>query len=201
MSEIDQQDQQAQDPLLSGEPAEEQTGEQTQQTEQTQPEQQQAAPEEYTPFEVPEGTEPIDDATHQELASLGKDLGLTQDQLQKIVTYGAKKIGDGMEAVRLEILKKRQDWRTASEKDPEITNGIDHAKRLVTSVGDEKFKSEFKEMMDETGIGDNPTFIRFCIQAGKLLGEDSFVRSEKKSAGEQQESLLSMARSLYPDMK
>jgi hypothetical protein len=199
-------EEQEQSSLLDGGAEEQQTQEeqaqtqQTQEPQQTQQTQEPAVPEEYSPFNAPEGSEPIDETTNQELAALGKEMKLTQEQMQKLVDYGAKKIGDGMEAVRLEALKKRQEWRTASEKDSEIADGIDHARRLVTSVGDDKFRTEFRDMMNETGIGDNPVFIRFCIQAGKLLGEDSFVRPERKPAGEP-ESILSMAHSIYPNMK
>jgi hypothetical protein len=157
---------------------------------------QQTAPESYAPFNAPEG-QTIDEATHGELSALGKDLNLTQQQLQAIVDYGAKKVGDGMEAVRLEVLRKHQQWRDESEKDPEITGNIDHARRLIKNAGDEQFVS----MIDETGIGNNPTFIRFCIKVGKLLGEDAFIKPEGGAAGASSDSLTNLAHSLYPDMK
>jgi hypothetical protein len=155
-----------------------------------------AEPDLYAPFTTPEGTTPIDDETHAELSQLGKTLGLNQQQMQTLIDFGAKKIGDGMEAVRLEIFRKREAWREEAQKDPEITKDIDHAYRLLKEAGDEKLKDVF----NETGIGDNPVFIRFCIRAGKLLGEDAFVRAEKGGSGNP-ESILSIAHNLYPDMK
>jgi hypothetical protein len=155
-----------------------------------------AEPDSYAPFTTPEGTTPIDEETHAELAQLGKTLGLNQQQMQTLVDFGAKKIGDGMEAARLEIFRKRAAWREEAQKDPEIAKDIDHAYRLVKEAGDEELKTVF----NETGIGDNPVFIRFCIRAGKLLGEDAFIRAEKGGSGNP-ESILSIAHNLYPDMK
>jgi hypothetical protein len=173
----------------------------TQQPQETQPQSQQGAqqqqpqaPETYEPFAAPEGMY-ITEGQQGELEGLGKEMGLNQAQVQKLVDFGSKKIGDGMEALRLETLKR---WRQETEKDPEISAGIDHARRLVTNVGDEKFREEFKAMIEETGIGYNPVFVRFCIQAGRLLGEDAFIRPGHANPGSQ--TLAGIAHSLYPDM-
>ncbi|MDR1019143.1 MAG: hypothetical protein LBL73_00160 [Synergistaceae bacterium] len=172
--------------------AQEQTPEQTPEPQQQQPQPQ--APESYEPFTPPEGMYITED-DHNELVALGKEMKLTQAQMQTLVNYGGKKIGDGMEAARLEIMKR---WQKESENDPEISAGIDHARRLVTNVGDEKFREEFKSMVDDTGIGYNPVFIRFCIQAGRLLGEDAFIKSGGPDA--RPDTLTGIAHSVYRDM-
>ena len=196
----EEQTQQAREP-------EEQAQAQEPQEQQTQQPQQAQTPESYEAFAVPEGTTPIDEPTHAELTELGKEMKLTQAQMQQLVSYGAKKIGDGLEAVRLEIMKQeamkdeetRKRWRQESESDPEIAAGIDHARRLVANVGDGKFREEFQGFMNETHIGDNPVFIRFCIQAGRLLGEDAFLKSGAR-IGANGNTLTGIAHSLYPDM-
>ncbi|MDR1514082.1 MAG: hypothetical protein LBS45_00170 [Synergistaceae bacterium] len=175
----------------------------TQQSQDTQPEpaspaaesQQQQAPESYEPFTAPEGFS-ITDEQNGELVELGKEMKLNQTQMQRLVDFGAKKIGDGMEAMRLEIIKR---WRHESEHDSEITAGIDHARRLISNIGDEKFRADFRAMINETGIGDNPLFIRFCIQTGKLLGEDAFIK-QGNNTNPNSQTLAGIAHSLYPDM-
>jgi hypothetical protein len=188
----------------------------TQQSQEPQPEQASPAaepqppqaPEGYEPFTAPEGFS-ITDEQNGELVALGKEMKLNQAQMQKLVDFGAKKIGDGMEAARLEAIRReamkhgemKERWRRESEDDPEIAAGIGHARRLVTGVvnaGDEKFREDFKTMVNETGVGFNPVFIRFCIQAGKLLGEDAFIKPGNASPNSQ--TLAGIAHSLYPDM-
>ena len=135
----------------------------------------------YTDFSVPEGAEKIDAATHDELTKLGQELKLNQEQVQKFVDLGLKKIGDGQEAIRLEILKKKMQWESEAQKDPEIMGNLDHAKRLVDRFGNEELRKTF----DDTGIGNNPEFIRFCINAGRALGEAPFVQAGAKQPQEE----------------
>jgi hypothetical protein len=190
----DQQDQQ-EPQQTQVDPTQPQTQSEPQQTQEPQQPQQPQAPETYEPFAAPEGIG-ITDAQQGELAALGREMKLNQAQMQKLVDFGSKKIGDGMEALRLETLKR---WREQTENDPDIRAGIDHARRLVTNVGDEKFREEFKGMIEETGIGYNPVFVRFCVQAGKLLGEDAFIKSGNTSPTATN-TLAGIAHSLYPDM-
>ena len=151
---------------------------------------QQQPPITYEKFNVPDGSEPINEATHNELVTLGNELKLNQQQLQKIVDYGAKKIGDGMEAVRLKAIAMQEEWRKKSMTDPEISAGMEHAQRLVARFGNENFKS----MMNETGVGNHPEFIKFCIQAGRLLGEAPFVDSGKPASPPQTSILGALAK-------
>jgi hypothetical protein len=151
--------------------------------------QQQQAPDSYEKFNVPDGFDPIDETTHNDVSTLGKEFNLNQQQLQKFIDLGSKKIGDGMEAMRLKALAMHEEWRKVSESDPEIKEGLPHAIRLIDRFGNQ----ELRNMLTDTGVGNHREFILFCIRMGKLHGEAPFIQSGQPAVMPQTSVLSSLA--------
>lgn len=73
-----------------------------------------------------------------------------------------------------------------------MNNAFLRCSQIAGKVG---IKSEdFKAFLDDTGIGDNPTFIKFAISLADLISPDHFERNARGS-GEK-----SAAEVLYPSM-
>jgi len=156
--------------------------------------------EHYKPFTTPEGVS-FDDKTHGSLTALGKELNLTQEQMQKFVDLGVSRFTDGQEAVRLKVLdeikEKFGEWEDQSMSDDEIKPYLNDKGKLPKvsefinrAMGNSDDTKKFLDMAAETGIGFNPLFIKFCIRAGKLMGEASFLEASR--GGNKPVSMLSL---------
>jgi hypothetical protein len=142
-----------------------------------------AAPEQYERFALPEGLEgfEVDDQTQADFSALCREMRLTQEQGQKLFEFGASRMSDGMQSVRLEVKKKIDGWRAEAQSDKEIMNGgLNEASKLLAMTDD---GGKVKDLINETGIGNSAVFIRWCMGLAKLLGEDGFVGSQKREGG------------------
>jgi len=160
----------------------------------------------YKPFNTIDGGEPLDAATFEALSQLGLEMKLTQEQMQKFVNYGQKRIGDEMEAIRAQIEGKFIEWENASKNDDEIKPFLNEEGKMPKifefvnrAMGNPDDTKKFLSMARETGIGVNPLFIKFCIRAHKLMGESPFLGPSKGGAARPM-TLVEQAKSLFPDM-
>jgi len=147
-----------------------------------------APAEEYTDFTLPDGME-----VDGEFLGLGsnvfKEIGLTQDQAQKVVDlYSgqlAQQATDWQEQVKT--------WQNESRADSEYGGKSFNANIGVAGKAIGQFASDgFKKLMEETGIGNHPEMIRFAYNVGKQLTEDNPGQSGN-APGEE----LSTAELLY----
>lgn len=166
----------------------------------TQPTQteQKVVPEAYD-LKLPEGLSGVerDEATAAEFSALAQKLGLSQEQAQELYEYGAGKMGDGMEAVKLQILAKKDEWRKQSEQTPEIMQNLDSAKDLVRRFG----TPGLDDFFEESGAGCHPEFLKFLCSIGDVFKQDSLVMPRQSGQGERSYSMLDRANALYPNMK
>jgi len=138
------------------------------------------APEKYEAFKAPEGIT-LDDKLIESAAPLFKELGLSQDQAQKLVDFHAaqtKAAGDaGMKAYE----DMRADWRTKTASDKDLGNGTDLRPDVKANIGraldlvPAEAKTAFFEAMDLTGAGDNPAVIRVINALAQRIGEGKLV--------------------------
>jgi hypothetical protein len=138
------------------------------------------APEKYETFKAPEGIT-LDDKLIESAAPLFKELGLSQDQAQKLVDFHAaqtKAAGDaGMKAYE----DMRADWRTKTASDKDLGNGTDLRPEVKANIGraldlvPAEAKTAFFEAMDLTGAGDNPAVIRVINALAQRIGEGKLV--------------------------
>lgn len=167
----------------------------TQEPTQTEPK---AVPETYD-LRIPEGMTGIesDEATVAEFSALASRMQLSQDEAQELYEFGAKKMGDGMEAVKLQIMARKDEWRKKSEQTPEIIQNLDAAKNLVKRFG----TPELDEFFEESGAGCHPEFLKFLCAVGDVFKQDTLVMPRQGGQGERSYSMLDKASALYPNMK
>lgn len=169
-----------------------------------------AGPPEKYDFKAPEGYE-IDQKAVDEAVPIFKELGLTQDQAQKLFDIYSKNAIATADAALKQYEATRQGWREEVVKAPDLGDGREGLKpevrkaidTAISAIGDAKAISEFKSAMDLTGVGDNPHFVRAIAAWGKLLSEGTPVRGTAPSpAGQVKpgESPRSAASALYPNL-
>jgi hypothetical protein len=166
------------------------------------------APEKYEAFKAPEGYE-IDNDTLDKATPLFKDLGLSQDQAQKLVDLYADVSLKAAQAPFETYEKMRTDWRDAVVKDPAIGDGTGLRTEVKTTLGraidslPPDVAREFRAAMDLTGAGDNPAFIKAFYNFAQRIGEGTSVRGSNPSSFGQRApgaAPKSAAAALYPNL-
>jgi Glu-tRNA(Gln) amidotransferase subunit E-like FAD-binding protein len=162
------------------------------------------APEKYD-FKAPEG-QTLDTKVIEAVTPIFKELGLTNDQAQKLIAFQAARDGENMKLVET----TRTEWRDKIIKDAALGNGTDglksEAKANIAKAMDAlgASKAAFVEALDLTGAGDNPAVVAAMNAFGKLLSEGTPVRGAAPSpAGQTAPGAAarpSPAAAMYPNL-
>lgn len=165
-----------------------------------------AAPDAYTDFSVPEG-HTLDTAAIESATPIFRELGLSQDQAQKLVNFYSEQIGKINSENESFMETMRTQWRNDLKADKEIGGKLDQVKvdigrtldRLPTEVRD-----NFKAAMDLTGAGDHPAIIKAIYSLGQLIGEGTHVNGDRPSEHGQARNGVqnrpSLAGAMYPNL-
>lgn len=144
------------------------------------PESQPGAPENYENFKLPEG-QVIKPEVLEDFVPLAKELGLTQEQAQKLVDFNA-----GM----LEAEIKEQDDAFLAQKAQNIKDlkadkelgGGNYEKTVASATKPlHKFWTvEEQQWLVDAGVANRPEFVRGLHAIHEAFGEDVFVKGEPK---------------------
>jgi len=137
-------------------------------------------PEDYE-FSLPEGVT-IDDATLGDLKALSKDLGLSQEQAQKVADLGVQQSQRWAEQQVEYANKVRSEWADQVKADKEIggmalDENLSSARAAIKEFG----TPELVTLLDETGLGNHPEVIRAFYKVGKMIGNDRLVPGGRNS--------------------
>lgn len=136
------------------------------------------APESYEPFTAPTGLK-LDDAALAKATPIFKELGLTQAQAQRLVEFQASLTKDHVDAPIRAYDALRAEWQSAVRTDAEIGSKLPEVKetigRAFDALGDAKLTKEFKSVMDLTGAGDHPAFVKAFYKMAQLVVEPRHV--------------------------
>ncbi|CAI1025321.1 Uncharacterised protein [Serratia ficaria] len=129
-----------------------------------------AAPEKYE-FAAPDGQE-LDANALSVFEPIAKELGLTQEQAQKLVDIYPQIQQQQAEAWSKQVA----EWGEQVKADKEIggdrfTASVGLAQRALDQFGN----PELREYLNASGLGNHPALVRFCAKVGKSMAEDSFV--------------------------
>jgi len=169
-----------------------------------------AVAETYKPFTVPEGftlnKEAVDAAV-----PVFKELGLTQDQAQKLVDLQVKREVEVSKAGQGDYASMREGWRKDVLADTNLSAGgkvkpevLQTIGRAIDGIGDPKLAGEFRQVMDTTGVGDNPAFVRTLFKMASQLTEGRPVAAGGPSVHGQTPpgaKPTSIANAMYPNLK
>lgn len=129
-----------------------------------------AAPEKYE-FTPPEGQE-LDANALAVFEPIAKELGLSQEQAQKLVDIYPQIQQQQAEAWSKQV----SDWGEQVKADKEIGGdkfnaSVGAAQRALDQFGN----PELREYLNASGLGNHPALVRFCAKVGKAMAEDTFV--------------------------
>ena len=149
----------------------------------------------FQPFTLPEGLE-YDEASGREFQTLAKELGLNQEQAQKLVDFHAKKYLGEADEFNKRLMEERGKWEEQCKNHPEFggakfSESLGHARNFIKTFGGDELKGAMNI------IGDHPALFAAFAKAGKLLAEDRFVQG---SGGGVDRTFSGMAKTMYPDM-
>lgn len=133
------------------------------------------APEEYADFKMPEGVA-LDGEMTGEFKTVAKELNLTQDQAQRLADLGARQAQKAAGANTEVIKQARAEWSAAAAADKEFggegfKGNMAYARKALDTFG----TPELRDVLNGSGLGDHPEFIRFMYRAGKAISADTFV--------------------------
>ena len=141
------------------------------------------APEKYE-LSAAEGQE-FDAASFEVVEPIFREIGLSNDQAQKLVTaYGEKIMPALAERARTQLETQaaatRKEWSDSFHNDPDLGGAnkdrtLADAARAFDHYGLKKGEG-LRQMLDESGLGNHPDLIRFVARVGRDLDEGGFER-------------------------
>lgn len=154
----------------------------------------QAAPDSYAEFTLPEGFE-IDEPTMESMTELFKSANLSQEQGQSLVDAHVEslKANEGKQVEQFKNLTT--SWLNEAKKDAEIggdnfKQATDDANVALREIG----TPELVQIVKHYGLGNHPEFIRFFAKVGALTREDNPAQG-----GNPRQEGRDRVTSLYPD--
>lgn len=138
-------------------------------------------------FKLPEGMEgvEVDKAMGEAFTPVLKDLGLTQEQVNKLTEAYAKQVKEGSDKVRTDLeaqwTGRVKSWEEAARKNTEYGGEhFDANLDLARQTLDRYSTPELKALLAETGLGSHPDLIGAFVKIGKATAED---RPKNAAAG------------------
>lgn len=168
------------------------------------PETSEGAPETYADFTAPEGIT-LDKDAIAAVVPLFKELNLTQEAAQKLIEFQAKSTATASQTAYDQI---RADWRKTVLADPDISTGgklkPDVQPTIAKAIDTlpKELGTEFRNVMNITGVGDNPAFVKAMYKFAQALTEGTHVSGkgpvEVKAPDAKPQSI---ANAMYPNLK
>lgn len=131
-----------------------------------------------------------------------KEIGLTNEQAQQLVPVAeqfAQRIAEQMEAAATaNVAQQRAAWLAEAQAAEDIggakwSDTLVAAAKGLDALGFTK-GTPFRDLLDDSGLGNHPDMIRAWLKVGRAVSEDSdFVRSGVATAGAR-----TLADTLYP---
>lgn len=134
-------------------------------------------PEKYE-FKAPEGVT-LDAGLVDAITPVLKDLKLTQEQASKLVDtyneYGKKFTAEAEKKADADFKQWMADQATANTKAVQKEWGADFNANLATAQRGlaRVLSPEGKRLLDETGLGNHPEFLKAFLAVGKMIREDT----------------------------
>lgn len=154
------------------------------------------APEVYE-FKAAEG-QTFDPGFIEGYSGVARELNMTQEAAQTMLDKVGPILARQQTAQSDRI---RAEWAEASKVDAEFGGAQFKENIALATQSINKFATpEFKKMLDETGLGNHPEWIRYCYRVSKAFSPDNFEGGHKEGDAAPKD-FNSMASKLYPGQK
>lgn len=153
----------------------------------------QGAPEKYE-FKYPEGYQ-VDESALTEYSAAFKELGLTNEQAQRLVDMDAKRSVSSTEANVAAHKQQVESWVGELKNDPDFGGSKFDANLAIANKAYGDFGSpELTQFLKQTGLGTHPLLVKAFHNIGKQMGEGSIHKTTSDQPAER-----SIAQRMYPD--
>lgn len=137
-----------------------------------------AGPPEKYEFKLPDGFK-VPDEIRAEYEGAFKELGLTQEQAQKLVDLQIKQEQKAADQLKVQWDTTHNEWIAGFKADKEI-GGDEAAQKQSLAFAKKALASDFAtpglaQALEVTGAGNHPEVIRLLTRLGKALSDDKFV--------------------------
>jgi hypothetical protein len=154
------------------------------------------APEKYEAFALPDGVT-ADQGMVEAFTPVARELGLSQEQAQKLVTLYATQTAAKMTAAEQAqaraVQEQRAGWVREFKASPTWQEDAMYARRAVEHLGDDATKS----LLMGTWLGDHPVILRFLSKVGRTVAEDPGAGGGGAGGGQGKPDLAGL---FYPTM-
>jgi DNA-binding transcriptional MerR regulator len=150
-------------------------------------------PVEYTTFSVPEGMQ-VDTDSLAKFIPVAQELGLSQEGAQRLVTMYAEQLQaqaaqmqEAQTKQQAEIQETQKAWLKEISEDADLPKDKGVLKYTI-SRGIQKFcktNGEFKqftEVMEASGLGNHPAFVRLLYRVGRASSEEPLVANSQQAS-------------------
>lgn len=134
---------------------------------------------------LPEGVE-IDREALEAVAPVAKELNLSNEGLSKIAGVYAEKVLPAVVAnveseMHRQIAATHSEWANQAtqlvQEDPAFEGKkLPEVKSVAAKALDRFGGAEFRKFLDESGLGNHPSMMKFAYLAGSSIAEDTFER-------------------------
>lgn len=141
-------------------------------------------PEKYEDFKLPEGLE-FDAEQVTQFKGVAKDLGLTQEQAQKLVDFDVARAKSLTEESQRAFVEMKDGWLATAKGDKEIGGtGFEQSTALARQALDAFGSPGLRDALTASGLGNHPEVIRAFAKIGKAISEDTlhFGKGEEAPA-------------------
>jgi hypothetical protein len=159
-------------------------------------------PEKYADFTVPEGIE-LKGEILDKATGLFKELGLGQEQAQKLVDFHAAQLKSAVEGPAKLWQDTQEVWMDELRSDPVIGKGIDNGTvgasiaKMISALPAPQ-ATAFREAMNLTGAGNNPAIVRGFYELSKKFAEPGHVQGN--GPVQMKGNRPTVAEALYPNL-
>lgn len=134
------------------------------------------APDEYSDFNMPEGVE-VDAALLDQFKPIAKELGLTQEQAQRLVDLQASSAKEAAERSQKAFTEQQDEWVNTAKADKEFggdkfEESVGAARAALKAVAGDNYP-KLQDALNFTGAGNHPEVIRFMVRLSKFVNEDT----------------------------
>ncbi len=139
----------------------------------TKPEEDEPTEPDYSDVKAPDGYQ-VDAEVMAEITPVLKELKCSKENAEKLVAAGSMLVKRTLEAQQTALEEQHEAWKKEVLADKELgkPENIAIANRAIDTFGDEGLKE-----ITKAGLGNHPSFVRFCLNIGKAISEDSAVIS------------------------
>ena len=172
-----------------------------------------AGPPEAYKFDVPDDLKELIDTSKvdQVLETFGptaKELGLSQDQFQKLIEFDVKRSLEAGETALNEYEARVKSWAEQTKADPNFGGQQLEANLKIAELGLKKMESPglvaalkpwSEDNPEGLGLGNHPEVIKLLHKLGTMYAEPDHVRGEASTTLTDQERLKRMYPSMFKE--